>query len=90
MSDVLSGYNCSTSGDKSGFVGCDRTFSALKYFDEHFTAETVEDDETRDKSVISVSGDRCKTDDELIAGGLEQRENGVWHNPEMTDKAKEI
>ena len=86
----MAGYNCSPTGDNSGFRGCDRTFSALKYFDEHFIKVTDDDDETRDRAVVGVDGSRCKTDDELIADGLEKRENNTWHNPEMTERAKDI
>ena len=86
----MSGYNCSNSGDRSGFIGCNRTFSALKYFDDHFIKVTDEDDETRDINVIASHGTRCMTDEELIKSGLEVRDNGIWHNPEMTDRAKDI
>jgi len=86
----VSGYNCSLTGDKSGFRGCNRVFSALKYFDEHFIKVTEPDDNSRDFAVIAVDGERCMTDKELIASGLEERETGVWHNPEMTDRAKDI
>ena len=86
----MSGYNCSKSGDKSGFRGCGRTFSALKYFDEHFIKVTIPDDDTRDFVSVAVDGERCMSDAELVVSGLEERESGVWHNPEMTDRAKDI
>lgn len=86
----MSGYNCSNIGDRSGFRGCGRTFSALKYFDDHFIAVTTQDDLTRDMATVAVDGERCMTDKELVKSGLEERETGVWHNPAMTDRAKDI
>ena len=87
----MAGYTCSKTGDKSGFKGCNRTFSTLKYFDSHFMKVTEPDDNTRDLAVIAVDGERCKTDEELIDIGLVSRpDTKVWHNPELTDRAKDI
>lgn len=81
-------YECSTAGDGGGFKGCGRRFGGLRDFDRHFVQVTHADDPTRDRGTVSITGERCATDEELRAAGLEPNDSGVWRDLVEAERAR--
>ena len=73
-------YGCSETGDASGFRGCGREFGSLRDFDHHWTHVTGDDDSDRDRPTVTIGGDRCATDAELVDRGIIRYPDGKWRD----------